>query len=142
MTEDNKSKSKAADQHRLVCAGLVDRLSGVVDGSSSLQADEEAHVASCLICQGELMRYRRLLRALHDLRTNIVQPAPGFLAEVLDNIAERGERRAMRSLITGRRAAYTSGIAVAAVAGVTGAILLTGKGRLPVKGFRGPKKAA
>ncbi len=119
-----------------LCATVIPQLSGVVDGSLKLSADEQTHVSSCLRCQAELVRYRKLLRALHDLRTHVVHPAPGLLAQVLDRIGENGERRAVRSILTGRRAAYTGGIAVAAVAGVTGAILLGTRSR------RSSKKAA
>jgi hypothetical protein len=117
---------------------VVGKLAGGVDGSEILAGDEQAHVESCLQCQAEIVRYRRLLRALHDLRTTVIRPAPGLLADILAGLGERGEQRAIRSMITGRRAAYAGGIAVATVAGVTGAILLAGRGSKP----KGSKKAA
>lgn len=115
--------------HHDVCARVIPKLAGAVDGSETLDAQEQAHVESCLSCQAELVRYRRLLRALHDLRTTIIHPAPGLLAGILDNIGERGEQRAIHSLVTGKRIAYTGGIAIATVAGVTGALLLAGRAR-------------
>ncbi len=111
------------------CGNVLDKLAGVVDGDVSLQADDRRHVESCLKCQAELVRYRRLLKAMHDLRTHVVQPHPGLLADILDNLGERGERRAIRGMLTGRKAAYTGGLAVAAVAGVTGAVLLAGRSK-------------
>jgi hypothetical protein len=110
-------------------ANVIARLPAVVDNDDVLSPIERGHVDSCLQCQAELVRYRKLLRALHDLRTNVIQPAPGLLADILDGLAERGERRAIRSLVTGRRAAYTGGIAVATIAGVTGVVLLAGRSR-------------
>lgn len=115
--------------HGEMCADLAEKLAGVVDGTTVLPPEQRGHVESCLACQAELVRYRRLLRALHGLRTTVIHPAPGLLAEILDNLGERGERRAVHSLITGKRAAYTGGIALATVAGVTGALLLAGRAR-------------
>ena len=51
-------------------------------------------------------------------------PAPGLLADILATLEEAGERHAIRSLLTGSRAAYLGGIAVATAAGAAGAILL------------------
>ena len=51
--------------------------------------------------------------------------------------AGRGERSAVRSLLTGRRAAYVGGLAAATAAGAAGAIVIAArsrKGRLPLAG--------
>ena len=111
-------------QHRALCEAVFPKLAGVVDGDVEFSLEEQKHATSCLRCQAELVRYRKLLRALHELRTSVIRPAPGLLADILGNLAERGERSAVRSLVTGRRVAYTGGIVVAAAAGITGAILL------------------
>jgi len=113
----------------VTCADVAPLLAGAVDRDIELTPEQLAHVESCLRCQAELVQYRKVLRALHDLRTTIVQPAPGLLADVLDALGERGERRALRSMASGRRAAYTGGIAVATLAGVTGALLLAGRAK-------------
>ena len=118
-----------AEEHKAICERVTPKLAGAVDGSTKLTDREQRHAESCLQCQGELIRYRKLLRALHDLRTQVVTPAPGLLADILGNLGERAERRALRSMITGRRAGYAGGIAVAAAAGVTGIILLSGRNR-------------
>jgi hypothetical protein len=109
------------------------QLAGAVDGSAVLNSEEQSHVETCPLCQAEIVHYRKMLRALHDLRTTVIRPAPGLLADVLENLAERGEQKAIRSLITGKRAAYAGGIAVATVAGVAGVVILAGRGRKPVK---------
>lgn len=105
------------------------KIPGVVDGSAVLAHKEQHHMEHCTACKAEIMRYRKVLRALHELRTAVIRPAPGLLADVLDGIAEKGEQRALRSIVTGRRAAYVGGLAVATVAGVTGAVLLAGRGK-------------
>lgn len=120
------SDNSAADKLHVQVIG---KLAGAVDGSELLASDEQTHVGSCLQCQAEIVRYRKLLRALHDLRTSVIRPAPGLLADILSGLGERGEQHAIRSIITGRRAAYAGGLAVATVAGVTGALLLAGRGK-------------
>ena len=51
-----------------------------------LPTDAQAHVETCLRCQAELARYRRLLRALQMLRTRYLEPAPGLLAQTLASL--------------------------------------------------------
>lgn len=106
-----------------ICTQLAPKLAGVVDDTATLSSEESEHVKTCLACQAEIVSYKKLLRAMHELRQTVVQPSPGILADILDGIGERAERRAVLSVITGRRAAYTGGIAVAAVAGVAGVII-------------------
>jgi anti-sigma factor RsiW len=89
-----------------------------VDASAGVPFPPEvqAHVETCLRCQAELARYRRLLRALQLLRTRYLEPAPGLLAQTLASLEEAGEQQAVRSIVTGRRLAYAGAIGGAAVA--------------------------
>ena len=57
------------------------------------------------------------------------QPAPGLLPDILAALEAAGERRAIRFLLTGRRAAYVGGIAAATAAGAAGAIVLASRAR-------------
>jgi hypothetical protein len=111
------------------CEVVVDLLSDVADGSVVLDRASRRHVDSCLRCQAELVQYRKLLRALHNLRTEVLEPAPGLLADILASLEEAGERHAVRSLLRGRRIAYVSGIAAATAAAGAGAILLANRTR-------------
>jgi hypothetical protein len=111
------------------CEDLTSRLSDTADGSTILDGDERAHVDRCLHCQAELVQYRKLLRAMRTMRTEVLEPAPGLLADVLANVSAAGERRAIRSLVHGRRAAYLGGIAAATAAGAAGAIVFASRAR-------------
>lgn len=117
--------SKPSDE---MCAQLAPKLAGAVDFDIELTGAESAHVDTCLRCQAEVASYRKLLRAMHGLRTQVIAPTPGVLAGILNKLGEDAERRAVRSILTNRRIAYGGAIAIAASAGVTGAILL-GRGR-------------
>ena len=102
---------------------------GVFKGGAVAHPDVRAHVEVCLRCQAELAQYRKLLRALHQLRTEVLEPAPGLLPEILAGLQAAGERRAMHFLLDGRRAAYVGGIAAATAAGAAGAIVLASRHR-------------
>jgi hypothetical protein len=103
---------------------VASALPAIVDGGEVADLEIRRHVETCLRCQAELAQYRKVLRALHQLRTEVLEPAPGLLPDILANLQGVGERRAMRHLLTGRRAAYVGGIAAAATAGAAGAIVL------------------
>lgn len=111
------------------CDDLTDRLSAAADGSTLLAGDDRRHVESCLRCQAELVQYRKLLRAMHAMRTEVLEPAPGLLADVLANVAGAGERRAIRSLLAGHKGAYLGGLAAATAAGAAGAIVFASRAR-------------
>ncbi len=111
------------------CAAVAEALPGIVEGGTVADATIRRHVETCLRCQAELAQYRKVLRALHQLRTELIEPAPGLLPDILASLGAAGERRAMRFLLTGRRAAYEGGIAAATAAGAAGAIVLATRAR-------------
>jgi hypothetical protein len=109
------------------CEDMAAELSAAADGSTLLGGDQRRHVERCLRCQAELVQYRKLLRAMRTMRTEVLDPAPGMLADILANVSEAGERRAVRSLIAGRRGAYLGGLAAATAAGAAGAIVFASR---------------
>lgn len=122
----------------VACADLGDHLAAAASDPGTLDRTARRHVESCLRCQADLVQHRRVLRALRALRSEVLEPAPGLVTEVLAHIEAAGERHAIRSLLTGRRAAYLGGLAAAtAAAGAAGAIVLatrTRSRRLPLAG--------
>jgi hypothetical protein len=111
------------------CDDVAVLLPGISDGVSIADRDVAAHVESCLRCQAELVQYRKLLKALHQLRTQILEPAPGLLADILAGLEAAGERRAVRSMLQGKYVAYAGGIAAATAAASVGALLLAHRAR-------------
>jgi hypothetical protein len=112
------------------CEHVAEQLQEIVEGHTPADPAISAHVEGCLRCQAELVQYRRLLKALHNLRTEVLEPAPGTLSGIFARLESAGERGAIRSLLSGRRAAYVGGIAVAtAAAGAAGAIVLASRGK-------------
>jgi hypothetical protein len=111
------------------CDEVGDLLPAVADGTAVADRAARRHVERCLRCQAELVQYRKLLRALHSLRTDILEPAPGILPGILAHLEAAGERHALRSMLTGRRLAYAGGIAAATAAGAAGALLYATKAK-------------
>ena len=107
----------------LTCEDVAEVLPALVDGDP---ADRRLarHVDRCLRCQAELVQYRKLLRAMHTLRTEVLEPAPGLFTDILANLEAVGERRAIRSMLHGRRGAYIGGLAAATAAGAAGAAIV------------------
>jgi len=111
------------------CEEVELQLAEAADGSEIVDRSVLSHIDHCLRCQAEAVQYRKLLKVLRNLRTQVIEPAPGLLAEVLAGIESAGERRAIRSMLTGRRVAYVGGIAVAGSAAAAGALLLAKRRR-------------
>jgi hypothetical protein len=111
------------------CEDLAEALAAMAEGEATLGRSERRHVERCLRCQAEIVQYRKLLRAMRSLRTEVLDPAPGLLADILANLEEAGERHAIRSLLSGRRVAYLGGLAAATAAGAAGAIVFATRTR-------------
>lgn len=111
------------------CDELADDLAAMADGTGKLSRGQRRHVEHCLRCQAEVVQYRKLLRAMRSLRTEVLEPAPGLVADVLASLEEAGEQQAIRSLLSGRRIAYLSGLAAATAAGAAGAIVFATRTR-------------
>lgn len=119
------------------CELVAHLLPDAVDGGKILDRPARRHVESCLRCQAELVQYRKLLKAMRTLRTEVLEPTPGLLADILAGLEEAGERHAIRSLLTGRRVAYLSGLAAATAAGAAGVLVMNSRsrrGQLPLAG--------
>src|SRR5438270_6597094 len=111
------------------CEDVAQALPEIVDGAATADLALRRHVDTCLRCQAELAQYRKLLRTMHQLRTEVLEPAPGLLADIFAKVEEAGERRALKSLLTKRRVAYAGAIAATAAAGAAGALIF-GRRRL------------
>lgn len=111
---------------------VADLLPGLLDGTVVVEPETLAFIESDLRCQAELARYRKMLRALQQLRTRYLDPSPGLLAQTLAALEEVGERQARRSVLTGRRLAYAGAIGgVAAGAAATALIVMRSRRRQP-----------
>jgi anti-sigma factor RsiW len=98
------------------CDDVARLLPAAVEQGAAVELSVQRHIESCLRCQAELARYRRMLRGLQLLRTRYLEPAPGLLAQTLAAIEQAGEQQAVRSILSGRRLAYAGAIGGAAVA--------------------------
>jgi anti-sigma factor RsiW len=115
------------------CDEVAEQLPALLDAGGTASLEVRQHIEGCLRCQADLVRYRRMLRELREMRTRFLEPSPDALSQTLAAIWEAGERRAIRSMITGRRLAYAGAVGgivtTAAVAGVL--ITLRSRRRAP-----------
>jgi hypothetical protein len=106
------------------CDDVARILPEAVERGAAVDLPVQRHIETCLRCQAELARYRKMLRGLHLLRTRYLEPAPGLLAQTLAAIEEAGEREARRAVLNGRRLAYAGAIGGAAFAAGTAATVM------------------
>jgi hypothetical protein len=106
------------------CDEVARILPEAVDSGAAVELSVQRHIDTCLRCQAELARYRKMLRGLQLLRTRYLEPAPGLLAQTLAAIEVAGEREARRAILNGRRLAYAGAIGGAAVAAGTAATVM------------------
>jgi hypothetical protein len=122
------------------CDEVAEKLPALLDAGGTASVEVRHHIEGCLRCQAELVRYRRMLRELREMRTRFLEPSPDALSQTLAALWEAGERRAIRSMITGRRLAYAGAVGGIVATAAATAVLLTlrsrsrsrGRGRTPV----------
>jgi len=111
------------------CDRAAAYLPAALDGEPAPDPHLARHVESCIGCQAELARYRRVARLLGQLRHECEELPPGLVADVLTSVERAARRRAARRAHAGRRAALAGGVAAAlAAAGVAAASLARHQG--------------
>jgi hypothetical protein len=73
-------------RHQAPCAEVALALPAFVAGETALDPRLAQHVAQCLRCQAEIVRYRRMLRTLHALRADTPVPPSAVLAEIIGQL--------------------------------------------------------
>lgn len=110
------------------CDDVGTLLAASADDPTLLSAPAADHVSACLRCQAEQAQYRRILRAMKTLRSDVVVAQPELLGDVLDLLRPPAEVVKFRRPATDRRRAAIGGIAAAAAtAGAAGAIAIASR---------------
>lgn len=108
-----------AGRRRVDCAAASILLPGVAAGEGRLDDRAERHVASCLRCQAELARYRKLRRILRGLGQAGIDPSPELLPTILAALDQAASGRSSALANPARWTVYVGGVATAgATAGV------------------------
>ena len=105
------------------CDSVSARLAGVAASDVEISPKMAEHIGQCFRCRGELARYRRLRRNLHQLRDWPAEPPPSLLVDVLERLAEceRGDAAFGRPF---GRWAYLAVAVAASALGAGGALLV------------------
>ena len=118
------------------CDEVARRLPQLVDSARPMPSDVAEHLGTCLRCQAESARYRRLARTMRQLRTQFAAPSPDLLVDILEWIDAADAAESSRNSRY-RRAAYVAAAATATAAGAAGALVIASRsrrGRLAVAG--------
>lgn len=128
------------------CDSVAEALPRILDGTRRSDRVLLRHAATCLRCQAELARYRRMLRLLHQLRSaRSWSSSPLAAGTVLDTAGVRtagvlalhaghgfphpGARPKPGAALAGRRQLAAALAAVTAVAGVGAAAVVAAASR-------------
>ena len=105
-----------------MCEMVAERFAAVAGGDLDLDDDAIRHVDACLRCQAEQAQYRRLMKAMHDLRGSPVPVDPSLEHEILFALDQHHGRA--RGIVSSRIAAAIGGVAAGAAA-AAGVIAIT-----------------
>ncbi len=106
----------------VTCDSVTEQFASIAGGESTLDDSAVDHVASCLRCQAEQVQYRRLMKAMRDLRDAPVTVDPSLEYEIIFAIDHSTGR--VRSIVSSRVAAAIGGVAAGAAA-AAGVIAIT-----------------
>lgn len=111
------------------CGEVMNVLPGFAD--DDLPAEAAEHIDTCLRCQAEATHYRKLGRALANIRSQYAVPPEGLTLDILAAIDASQERRAAAR----RRGALVGlgGLALAAAGTVVGAAVVRSRHRNAAK---------
>lgn len=120
------------------CEAVAEALPRMLDGTRRADRILLRHAATCLRCQAEMARYRRMLRLLHQLRSQwprSVSEAPaGTVPRDVEQLAVHERRRPgaqprLGAMPAGRRQLAAALAAATAVAGVGAAAAVAAAAR-------------
>jgi hypothetical protein len=109
------------------CEQIAALLPQLMDDRSAAPTAVQDHVETCLRCQAELARYKRMLRLLGDMRSVDCELPSGWVGDILRSVERAARRRALRSALSQRRVAYISGLVMGGL--VMGALIVFGRSR-------------
>ncbi len=95
------------------CEYIRKLLPSLVDNPDFGEKRVSSHLQTCLTCQAEMVKYRKLLKLLTELRKQVPSPPSELLIEILDGLEEATKRSALKSLLGRSRVPYLIGITVA-----------------------------
>lgn len=105
------------------CDSAAAAVASLVAGEDPSSRRQAQHVATCLRCQAEVARGRRVRRSLGELRNAMVHPDPELLSGLLLAVSRAAAEEADRSRSRARRLVYLAAAATAA-GGAAGGIAI------------------
>ncbi|MDQ6784133.1 MAG: hypothetical protein M3063_11985 [Actinomycetota bacterium] len=119
-------------RRRAECVVASEWLPTLATGDVDAGPRVERHVTTCLRCQADLARYRRLRRTLRGLSEVGMEPGPDVLPAILASLDRAGSPR--RAPAGGRRTVYVGGVAVATAGAAAGVLVWVSRRRPSLAG--------
>ena len=145
MKSEHPSATSRTTAREKRCRDVADLLPARIDDPAALSVlgdgVGERHLGTCLRCQADLARYRRLRRMMRTMGGDgfgpVPRPNPGSdpelaLAMAIESVEialEQAIGRRDRIRVAGRRTALLGGLAAATAAGVGGVLVLATRRR-------------
>lgn len=121
-----------AARRRAECAIAAEWLPALATGDAEAGPRVERHVTTCLRCQADMARYRRLRRTLRGWSEAGIEPGPDVLPAILASLERAGGRRV--PVTAGRRTVYVGGVAVATAGAAAGVLVWVNRRRPSLAG--------
>jgi hypothetical protein len=74
------------------CEEIADVLAASADLTDLTDRRARKHVETCLRCQAEVVQYRKLLKALHGMREDLIAKPHGLVGDIFVKLETAGER--------------------------------------------------
>ena len=111
---------------RADCVSTSESLAAAARGEHSVGPAQNEHLAACLRCRAEQLRYRRMMEAMRTMRDAPLGHDPRVESQILGHLAAHRERPGGRALA---QAATAVGGAAAGAAAAVGVIALAARHR-------------
>ena len=145
MKSEHPSATSPATAIEKNCRDMAELLPACIDDPDALAAlgdgVGERHLGTCLRCQADLARYRRLRRTMRAMSADAFGPVRGsnsgsdpelalaMAVESVEIALDHAIGRRDRLRVAGRRTAFLGGLAAATAAGVGGVLVLATRRR-------------
>ena len=121
-------------RRRAECVVASEWLPALATGDAEAGPRVERHVTTCLRCQADLARYRRLRRTLRGWSEAGIEPGPEVLPAILASLERAGAGSRRGTAAAGRRTAYVGGVAVATAGAAAGVLVWVNRRRPSLAG--------
>lgn len=121
-------------RRRAECVVASEWLPALAAGDIEAGPRVERHVTTCLRCQADMARYRRMRRTLRGWSDAGIEPGPEVLPAILASLERAGTGTRRMPATAGRRTVYVGGVAMATAGAAAGVLVWVNRRRPSLAG--------